>query len=52
LILAIRKGVKIENSNIEIRNPKQYQNFNVQNSKQTAAKGDGFSDFVIRILVI
>jgi len=27
--------VKIKNPNIEMRNPKQYQNPNIQNSKQT-----------------
>jgi len=38
LILAIHKGVEIENPNIEIPNPKQYQTSNAQNSKQTSAE--------------
>jgi hypothetical protein len=43
LILAIHNGLKIENPNIEIRNPKQYQNANVQiprdrGTKQTKAE--------------
>jgi len=36
--LAIQNGAKIENPNIEIRNPKQYQNPNLQNSKQSQGK--------------
>jgi len=42
-LLAIRNGVKIENANIEIRNPKQYQNPNLQNSKQRRDEADVLS---------
>jgi len=49
--LAIGNGVGHENPNIEIRNPKQYQNANVQNPKQRRAAG--VPDYLsIRILFI
>ena len=50
-IMSQERCTMYQNSNIEIRNPKQYQNPNVQNSKQRRSGTVVFS-FVIEISVI
>jgi hypothetical protein len=52
LILAILNGVRIENPNIEIRNPKQYQNPNVQIPRDRGIKQTSAEAVVLPFLII